>query len=64
MESSKILVQMLGIGVATLLRRPTSVTRVAYDCGFADLSGFSAKYLTKYGESPSQTLRISRQHFW
>ena len=48
----------------TLPGRPTSVSTVAYECGFGDLSGFSAKYLKKYGESPSQTLRISRQHFW
>jgi AraC-like DNA-binding protein len=48
----------------TLPGRPTSVATVAYECGFGDLSGFSAKYLKKYGESPSQTLRISRQHFW
>jgi AraC-like DNA-binding protein len=48
----------------TLPGRPTSVSTVAYECGFGDLSGFSAKYLKKYGESPSQTLRIARQHFW
>jgi AraC-like DNA-binding protein len=47
----------------TLPDRPTSVSMVAYDCGFGDLSGFSAKYRKKYGEAPSQTLRIARQHF-
>ncbi len=44
--------------------RPTSVSTVAYDCGFGDLSGFSAKYRKKYGESPSETLRNARRHFF
>jgi AraC-like DNA-binding protein len=47
----------------TLPDRPTSVSMVAYECGFGDLSGFSAKYRKKYGEAPSETLRVAHQHF-
>ena len=47
----------------TLPDRSTSVSRVAYDCGFGDLSDFSAKYREKYGESPSETLRFAKERF-
>jgi len=47
----------------TLPDRPTSVARVAYDCGFGDLSGFSARYRKKYGELPSETLRAAHEQF-
>jgi len=47
----------------TLPDRPTSVCMVAYECGFGDLSGFSAKYRKRYGEPPSQTLRVAHRHF-
>jgi AraC-like DNA-binding protein len=35
----------------------SSVTAIALDCGFGDLSHFSAKYRDKYGKAPSETLR-------
>jgi AraC-like DNA-binding protein len=41
----------------------TSVSRVAYECGFGDLSGFSARYRKRYGEAPSETLRVGRRLF-
>lgn len=47
----------------TLPDPPTSVSAVAYECGFADLSDFSAKYRKMFGELPSQTLRAARRHF-
>lgn len=43
--------------------RPTSVSAVAYGCGFGDLSDFAAKYREKYGELPSETLRGAREQF-
>jgi AraC-like DNA-binding protein len=39
-----------------------SVSRVAFECGFGDLSQFSAKYHARYGELPSDTLAIARRH--
>jgi AraC-like DNA-binding protein len=47
----------------TLPDRPTSISMVAYECGFGDLSDFSAKYRARYGEAPSQTLRVAERHF-
>jgi AraC-like DNA-binding protein len=47
----------------TLPDRAASVSLVAYVCGFGDLSGFSAKYRKRYGEAPSQTLRVAHRHF-
>ena len=47
----------------SLPARGASVSAVAYDCGFADLSGFSARYRMKYGELPSETLRAARRRF-
>jgi transcriptional regulator GlxA family with amidase domain len=38
-----------------------SVTDVALECGFRDLSHFAAKYHEKYGEPPSETLRAAQQ---
>lgn len=35
----------------------SSVTEVAFACGFSDLSGFSKTFSTAYGESPSAALR-------
>ena len=40
----------------------TSVTNVALDSGFTDLSHFSAKYRDKFGELPSETLRAALRH--
>jgi AraC-like DNA-binding protein len=37
--------------------RLVRVTDVAYDCGFAKLSSFSADYARRFGELPSVTLR-------
>ena len=34
----------------------TTVTTVAYDCGFFHLSRFAARYAERFGERPSQTL--------
>jgi AraC-like DNA-binding protein len=39
--------------------RSGSVTEIALDCGFSDLSHFSAKYRDKYGKAPSETLRAA-----
>lgn len=39
-------------------RREASITQIALDCGFGDLSHFSAKYRRKYGELPSETIRF------
>jgi transcriptional regulator GlxA family with amidase domain len=41
--------------------RETSVTSVAYDCGFAHLGRFSQQYARQFGESPSDTLRRARR---
>ena len=38
----------------------SSVTDIAFACGFGDLSQFSAKYRERYGEPPSDALRAAR----
>jgi transcriptional regulator GlxA family with amidase domain len=38
----------------------TSVTNVAYDCGFSHLGRFAQEYARRFGESPSETLRRAR----
>ncbi len=46
-----------------LLCRPvegTSVTDVAYTCGFGNLSNFAKEYAQSFGERPSETLNASR----
>jgi AraC-like DNA-binding protein len=43
--------------------RPTSVSAIAYECGFGDLGDFSGKYRRKYGVLPSATLRAARRQF-
>jgi transcriptional regulator GlxA family with amidase domain len=40
--------------------RNTSVTNVAYDCGFSHLGRFAQEYARRFGESPSETLRRVR----
>jgi transcriptional regulator GlxA family with amidase domain len=65
----------LGVSPMTMLRRVrlaqaradleaptprTSVTGVAYDCGFNHLGRFSQQYARRFGESPSKTLRRAR----
>jgi len=40
--------------------KATRVIDVAYDCGFAKLSSFSADYTRRFGELPSVTLRRAR----
>ena len=40
--------------------RNTSVTNVAYDCGFSHLGRFAQEYARRFGESPSETLRRAR----
>jgi AraC-like DNA-binding protein len=40
---------------------PTSVSAVAYASGFGNLGDFSVNYRKKYGESPSETLRLALQ---
>jgi AraC-like DNA-binding protein len=40
--------------------KATRVIDVAYDCGFAKLSSFSADYMRRFGELPSVTLRRAR----
>jgi transcriptional regulator GlxA family with amidase domain len=47
-----------------LLERPngaTSVTEVAFHCGFGDLSRFSKYYFQAFGERPSDTLNRGRR---
>jgi len=44
--------------------RAASVTKVALECGFGDLSFFSEKYRGKFAELPSQTLTVARRHLW
>ena len=39
------------------------VTGVALASGFGDVSHFSAKYRVKFGEAPSETLRLARRQF-
>jgi len=38
----------------------TSVTGIAYACGFGNLGHFAHDYLQKFGERPSDTLRVSK----
>jgi transcriptional regulator GlxA family with amidase domain len=38
----------------------TSVTNVAYDCGFSHLGRLAQEYARRFGESPSETLRRAR----
>jgi AraC-like DNA-binding protein len=38
----------------------TSVTRVAFDCGFGNLGHFANYYRRRFGESPSQTLHRAK----
>ncbi len=38
----------------------TTVTTIAIDCGFSDLSHFSSKYRDKFGELPSETRRRAK----
>jgi AraC-like DNA-binding protein len=51
-------------GLLSLPDRTTTVSAAAFECGFGDLSDFSAKYRNKYGELPSETLRFARRHFF
>jgi AraC-like DNA-binding protein len=37
-----------------------TTTSIAYDCGFGHLSDFAHDYRSRFGESPSETLRRSR----
>ncbi|MEK1895418.1 MAG: helix-turn-helix domain-containing protein [Rhizobium sp.] len=37
----------------------TTVTSVAFDCGFGNLGAFARYYQTSYGELPSATLRMA-----
>jgi AraC-like DNA-binding protein len=37
-----------------------TTTAIAYDCGFGHLSDFARDYRSRFGESPSETLRRSR----
>lgn len=39
----------------------TSVTDVAFDCGFNHLGRFAGEYARRFGESPSETLRRARR---
>ena len=41
--------------------RETSVTSVAFDCGFNHLGRFAREYARRFGESPSETLRRARR---
>jgi len=43
--------------------RNTSVTIVAYDCGFSHLGRFAQEYARRFGESPSETLRRARRRW-
>ena len=38
----------------------TTVTMVAFDCGFTHLGRFSQEYSRQFGEPPSDTLRQAR----
>ena len=38
----------------------TSVTAVAFECGFGNLGHFARDYHERFGERPSETLRRSR----
>jgi transcriptional regulator GlxA family with amidase domain len=37
-----------------------TITSVAYDCGFGHLGEFAQNYRSRFGESPSETLRRGR----
>jgi transcriptional regulator GlxA family with amidase domain len=39
----------------------TTVTDVAFDCGFAHLGRFAGEYARQFGEPPSETLRRARR---
>ena len=39
----------------------TTVTGVAFDCGFNHLGRFAREYARRFGESPSETLRRARR---
>jgi AraC-like DNA-binding protein len=41
----------------------TSVSAVAQESGFGNLGDFSVQYRKKYGEAPSETLRLARRRF-
>lgn len=41
--------------------RRTSVSQVALDCGFWELGRFAVAYRNRFGESPSQTLRLGHK---
>jgi AraC-like DNA-binding protein len=41
-------------------RAPTSVTEVAYTCGFSNLGSFAREYRRMFGELPSETLKTSK----
>jgi len=41
-------------------RPDASVTDVAYACGFGNLGHFANDYFERFGERPSDTLRLSR----
>jgi transcriptional regulator GlxA family with amidase domain len=71
----RILRRELGLSPMSLLKRlrldqakadleaagpRTTVTGVAYDCGFGHLGRFAVEYARRFGESPSQTLRRAR----
>jgi transcriptional regulator GlxA family with amidase domain len=38
----------------------TTVTSVAYDCGFSNLGHFAKYYHAAFGEQPSATLKAAR----
>jgi transcriptional regulator GlxA family with amidase domain len=38
----------------------TSVSQIAFACGFSNLGHFASAYRTTFGELPSQTLSRSR----
>jgi AraC-like DNA-binding protein len=51
--------------VRDALQRPRSdegVAEIATSCGFSHLGRFASEYRTRFGESPSETMRNSRQH--
>jgi transcriptional regulator GlxA family with amidase domain len=37
-----------------------TTTSIAYECGFGHLGNFAQVYRSRFGESPSETLRRSR----
>jgi transcriptional regulator GlxA family with amidase domain len=45
----------------SLTDKISSVTDIAMASGFSDLGYFSAKYRDKYGELPSETMRLARR---